>query len=378
MRRGRGKKRGGRNSVNDLESNTLLGGLRGPRVQDDDYPMHGVDDTPLAQKGHRNKHNHQTHRQNSNRKGLPKNHSHRRLSTPYNANESHRGSGISREHTHWTNPSQWQKRNKHRQQKRHDHNNSQLQHQLPQAQAQHRSHHHHHRRASLSSISSTSTILPPTDLSDAPYPPSATSTSSRMRFCTECRDVRRANIVFHAWARAVLREARQRLRSWSAEVGVGRDTGEEMDWQPEPVVRVLILESPVGADTRGYDLLGGSAGRDAREGSSRAATGDDEGGRWCQGRPDHCSQVPGDFSSNNRRAVITDCENTTGLGGRDPTSPSAESWNYSKPASITHHAQWAPTGPWVSRNGPTARAMPTALPPQICVETSSNANSDPQ
>ncbi|RYP02074.1 hypothetical protein DL766_010567 [Monosporascus sp. MC13-8B] len=86
--------------------------------------------------------------------------------------------------------------------------------------------------------------------------------------CTECRDVRRANARFRDWAWGRLERAARRVLDWSAAVGVGLDAGEEMDWQPEPLVRVLVLRAaspppppppppPPGPGGEGGDAGGG-------------------------------------------------------------------------------------------------------------------------
>ncbi|RYP50063.1 hypothetical protein DL768_004349 [Monosporascus sp. mg162] len=84
--------------------------------------------------------------------------------------------------------------------------------------------------------------------------------------CTECRDVRRANARFRDWAWGRLERAARHVLDWSAAVGVGFDAAEEMDWQPEPLIRVLVLRAPTppppppppGSDEGGGD--GGGVG----------------------------------------------------------------------------------------------------------------------
>lgn len=68
---------------------------------------------------------------------------------------------------------------------------------------------------------------------------------SRSRFCTECSAVRRANIRFRNWASHALRVCNERFREWADDAGVGFESADEMDWQPEPVTRVLIVGSAV-------------------------------------------------------------------------------------------------------------------------------------
>jgi hypothetical protein len=67
------------------------------------------------------------------------------------------------------------------------------------------------------------------------------------RFCIECSAVRRANLTLRNWFSSFLLGASEVVDGWSEEVGVGSGTGDEMDWQPEPVVRVLILASNAAA-----------------------------------------------------------------------------------------------------------------------------------
>ncbi|KAH8160280.1 hypothetical protein CIB48_g7966 [Xylaria polymorpha] len=69
------------------------------------------------------------------------------------------------------------------------------------------------------------------------------------RFCTECSTVRRANLTLRDWLGSAIRCASDVLNNWSDEVGVGRGSADEMDWQPEPVVRVLILAAAAAAAT---------------------------------------------------------------------------------------------------------------------------------
>ncbi|KAI0534827.1 hypothetical protein GGR58DRAFT_41874 [Xylaria digitata] len=63
----------------------------------------------------------------------------------------------------------------------------------------------------------------------------------RPRFCLECSGVRRANLMLRDWLSSALIRTSEVLDSWSDEVDVRVGSGDEMDWQPEPVVRVLIL-----------------------------------------------------------------------------------------------------------------------------------------
>ncbi|KAI1436035.1 hypothetical protein GGR50DRAFT_265720 [Xylaria sp. CBS 124048] len=61
------------------------------------------------------------------------------------------------------------------------------------------------------------------------------------RSCTECSAVRRANLSLRDWLQCTLSRTNDVVESWSDEVGVARGAADEMDWQPEPVVRVVIL-----------------------------------------------------------------------------------------------------------------------------------------
>ncbi|KAI1079298.1 hypothetical protein F5B20DRAFT_172542 [Whalleya microplaca] len=104
----------------------------------------------------------------------------------------------------------------------------------------HHSHNHHPHAHLLSDL--------------LPFPPLSSSLggagSSAVRFCTECRDVRRANLRFRNWAVRELQRCGERVLAWSEEVGVGFAAADEMDWQPEPVTRVLVLApEPAPAST---------------------------------------------------------------------------------------------------------------------------------
>ncbi|KAI2609290.1 hypothetical protein GGR54DRAFT_643606 [Hypoxylon sp. NC1633] len=88
------------------------------------------------------------------------------------------------------------------------------------------------------------------DFSPSPHSSSTHSSShscsgSTVRFCIECRDVRRANLRFRNWAARALQRCSERFVAWADEAGVAFGTGDEMDWQPEPVTRVLLLYPPL-------------------------------------------------------------------------------------------------------------------------------------
>ncbi|KAI0881138.1 uncharacterized protein GGS22DRAFT_76267 [Annulohypoxylon maeteangense] len=61
------------------------------------------------------------------------------------------------------------------------------------------------------------------------------------RFCTECSAVRRANLRFRNWATRAIRACGERFCEWADDAGVGFESADEMDWQPEPVTRVLLV-----------------------------------------------------------------------------------------------------------------------------------------
>ncbi|KAI1405661.1 hypothetical protein F4819DRAFT_374719 [Hypoxylon fuscum] len=85
------------------------------------------------------------------------------------------------------------------------------------------------------------------DNNDKPSPTpfsSSNSSNSIHRFCTECSSVRRANLRFRNWALHALQRGGEHFGAWAEDAGVGLATGDEMDWQPEPVVRVLLLAAP--------------------------------------------------------------------------------------------------------------------------------------
>ncbi|KAI1505876.1 hypothetical protein F5X99DRAFT_427784 [Biscogniauxia marginata] len=126
----------------------------------------------------------------------------------------------------------------------------------------HHHRHHHHRRKSQSQ---------PLMINSGGGGRGRTNTTTT-RFCTECRDVRRANLRFRDWAEAQVRRGIRRFARWSDDVGVGFGTADEMDWQPEPVVRVLILGG--GEFSAGCNGVGGFGGGG---GFSNSVSGSSEG-----------------------------------------------------------------------------------------------------
>ncbi|KAI1205946.1 uncharacterized protein F4807DRAFT_247746 [Annulohypoxylon truncatum] len=70
------------------------------------------------------------------------------------------------------------------------------------------------------------------------------SGGTNKRFCTECSAVRRANLRFRNWAARAIRACGERFREWADDAGVGFESADEMDWQPEPVIRVLFVRPP--------------------------------------------------------------------------------------------------------------------------------------
>ncbi|KAI0115483.1 hypothetical protein GGR51DRAFT_555915 [Nemania sp. FL0031] len=101
----------------------------------------------------------------------------------------------------------------------------------------------------------------PLDMTPTAPTPLSPSPARLKRFCTECSAVRRANLTLRDWCLSALSRASEVLESWSDEVGVSRGSGDEMDWQPEPVVRVLILNpSPTTAATATPPIGNGSTG----------------------------------------------------------------------------------------------------------------------
>lgn len=90
--------------------------------------------------------------------------------------------------------------------------------------------------------------VPHSSSTPSPSPFSRSASPARLtRSCTECSAVRRANIKLRDWCASALACAFEVLDGWSDEVDVSRGSGDEMDWQPEPVVRVLILTTPAPA-----------------------------------------------------------------------------------------------------------------------------------
>ncbi|KAI1822861.1 hypothetical protein F4861DRAFT_550294 [Xylaria intraflava] len=104
--------------------------------------------------------------------------------------------------------------------------------------------------------------------------------AGRIRFCTECSAVRRANLALRDWLLAATAHATQIIDGWSDEVGVGRGSADEMDWQPEPVIRVLILTARADAEggfrwEQGQQgCFGGFTGDAFGAGGSRGSQGD--------------------------------------------------------------------------------------------------------
>ncbi|KAI1799823.1 hypothetical protein F4811DRAFT_565243 [Daldinia bambusicola] len=60
------------------------------------------------------------------------------------------------------------------------------------------------------------------------------SKNNSLRTCIECSSVRRANLRFRNWAASALNHCNQQFATWAEDAGVGFDTYDEMDWQPEP------------------------------------------------------------------------------------------------------------------------------------------------
>ncbi|KAI5924637.1 hypothetical protein F4810DRAFT_110097 [Camillea tinctor] len=154
-----------------------------------------------------------------------------------------------------------------------------------------------------------------------PYPPP--------RFCGDCRAVRRANLRFRDWAAGQLRRGLRRVARWSEEVGVGFGAADEMDWQPEPVIRVLILEHQDAGgfedDKGGIGVDGSAAGgyaypeRRARFGEESAAgisVGAGMNGRDTSSSPPPSRGIPG--MANVGEPGMTGCD---GMGGAPEVGP---------------------------------------------------------
>ncbi|KAI0117046.1 hypothetical protein F4814DRAFT_272388 [Daldinia grandis] len=91
---------------------------------------------------------------------------------------------------------------------------------------------------------------------------SKSKSPNKMRSCTECSSVRRANLRFRNWAVRALNRCNERFAAWASDVGVGFGTGDEMDWQPEPVVRVLLVGGDMSPTST--PLISPSAGTEAQ------------------------------------------------------------------------------------------------------------------
>ncbi|CAJ2508106.1 Uu.00g092920.m01.CDS01 [Anthostomella pinea] len=254
MGRGRKKNRHGKSNGNPNTTTARTSARNLDR--DDDYPMHGVDNpTPGPKRRSPNKTDHNRGAKNRNPFDVPfpatKRGNHH---NPFNSPR------VQTRNPAWPGQHQNPHLRRNTQDQRHNNRN--------QNHPRHHHHHHHHgrRRSSTSSTSSTTSSLlaafaaegetPPRSPNPAahhqswpypasfPYPhqsnPNASSSTSRTRsrFCTECRDVRQSNLALRDW---LARTLRARITRWSDEVGVGFGAADEMDWQPEPVVRVLIL-----------------------------------------------------------------------------------------------------------------------------------------
>ncbi|KAI0197407.1 hypothetical protein EV127DRAFT_403521 [Xylaria flabelliformis] len=85
--------------------------------------------------------------------------------------------------------------------------------------------------------------------------PRSSSPARLARFCTECSTVRRANLKLRDWLSSAIQRASSVVDTWSDEVGVGRGSADEMDWQPEPVVRVLILATTTATPSSSSGFL---------------------------------------------------------------------------------------------------------------------------
>ncbi|KAI0515376.1 hypothetical protein F5B22DRAFT_186920 [Xylaria bambusicola] len=132
-------------------------------------------------------------------------------------------------------------------------------------------------------------FLPPSSPSPSPSrkarPRSAfPSSAARTRFCTECGAVRRANLTLRDWFSSGIGSASDVLDSWSDEVGLGRGSADEMDWQPEPVVRVMSLPTTPPPSTSGA-----SAGGWQQESCNHSNETPKDGGK-VEGVPASCTK----------------------------------------------------------------------------------------
>ncbi|KAI1414283.1 hypothetical protein F5Y13DRAFT_19299 [Hypoxylon sp. FL1857] len=108
---------------------------------------------------------------------------------------------------------------------------------------------HNHNHNTINNASDLDTLLDA--IASSPFsstpPPHA---KPGARSCIECSGVRRANLRFRNWAHAALQQCGERFAAWAEDAGVGFAGPDEMDWQPEPVIRVLLVDGSEGEKER--------------------------------------------------------------------------------------------------------------------------------
>ncbi|KAI0834166.1 hypothetical protein F5Y06DRAFT_307116 [Hypoxylon sp. FL0890] len=198
----------------------------GPRTVhfDDDHFVHGTN--PSA------KNRHQPNTRGGKNKTFP---SHGRSGPPWQGGNKPNNRAFS---------GPWQQHNNRGQ----GHRNNRNQHHNPDSNSNpHNRNRRNRRRDSLPSeddgdLSSLLDSLSAPPFSSIPPP----HTNPRTRFCLECSSVRRANLRFRNWACTALQQCSERFTAWAEEAGVGFEAADEMDWQPEPVIRVVLMGTSSG------------------------------------------------------------------------------------------------------------------------------------
>ncbi|KAI8627714.1 hypothetical protein F5Y19DRAFT_162877 [Xylariaceae sp. FL1651] len=243
MGRARKNRRSRFNHNNKLGKSNTSGNLD----RDDDFPMHGVEHTLPSNERRTPR---PSDGQNSDSRGSKNRSRSNPFANPFNQPGS-KGPGP-QDQSPGTRQQGKRTRNQGRRGNRHhiNHNDQRHNHHQP----------NRHRRGSFTSNSTATTdndsnnhsydrffTSSPPFANSAFSSPSSPSPGRRVRFCTECSTVRRANLTLRDWLASALFGVSEVVDIWGAEVGVGRGSGDEMDWQPEPVIHVLVLATAAAA-----------------------------------------------------------------------------------------------------------------------------------